>query len=393
MILIITPWLNNTAGSQFSYLSAYSYDLNGNLTTLNRNIESGSVIDLLGYNYEDGLENNLLTQVTDGVVGDLGVKDGQALDNYQYDKAGNLVKNKQEKTNIIWNHYGKVNTVFHDDRDANGTGNMYTTNFLYDATGNRRLKNVGTSTFQAGQSTGYSVIATFYVRDAQGNIISIYEADASPSATPPTAKWKEVALYGSSRLGTVDPNFSYIPNVAASLPDNPIFISENLQLSLGRKRYEITNHLGNVMATLSDRREPIDVDNVGIADYYEPVVLSATDYYPFGMDMPGRTYQSGDYRYGFNGKEQDTNGEWDDLTHYDYGFRIYNPGIGRFLSVDPLTKSYPYYTPYQFAGNKPIMAIDLDGLEEYYIINSITVGRDFIAALKSRGKDLIPRFG
>lgn len=33
------------------------------------------------------------------------------------------------------------------------------------------------------------------------------------------------------------------------------------------------------------------------------------------------------------------------------------------LSVDPLTKSYPWYTPYQFAGNMPIVAIDLDGLE------------------------------
>jgi hypothetical protein len=50
---------------------------------------------------------------------------------------------------------------------------------------------------------------------------------------------------------------------------------------------------------------------------------------------------------------------------YDYGFRIYNALLGRFLSVDPLTKSYPFYTPYQFAGNKPIWAIDLDGLEEY----------------------------
>lgn len=40
----------------------------------------------------------------------------------------------------------------------------------------------------------------------------------------------------------------------------------------------------------------------------------------------------------------------------------------RFLSVDPLTKDYPWYTPYQFAGNKPIMAIDLDGLEENVVI-------------------------
>jgi hypothetical protein len=43
--------------------------------------------------------------------------------------------------------------------------------------------------------------------------------------------------------------------------------------------------------------------------------------------------------------------------------RIYDSRLGRFLSVDPLTKSYPWYTPYQFAGNTPIWAIDLDGKE------------------------------
>jgi len=71
---------------------------------------------------------------------------------------------------------------------------------------------------------------------------------------------------------------------------------------------------------------------------------------------------AGVYRYGFNGKELDT--EVASTTTYDYGFRIYNPALGKFLSVDPLTNSYPWYTPYQFAGNKPIWAIDLDGLEE-----------------------------
>ena len=51
-------------------------------------------------------------------------------------------------------------------------------------------------------------------------------------------------------------------------------------------------------------------------------------------------------------------------AQYDYGFRIYDPRVGRFLSVDPLTASYPWYTPYQFAGNNPIQFIDLDGLEQ-----------------------------
>lgn len=73
----------------------------------------------------------------------------------------------------------------------------------------------------------------------------------------------------------------------------------------------------------------------------------------------------GAYCYGFNGKEKDDEGEWGSSTVYDYGFRVYDPGIAKFLSVDPLAPEYPWYTPYQFAGNKPIRFIDLDGLEEY----------------------------
>jgi hypothetical protein len=48
----------------------------------------------------------------------------------------------------------------------------------------------------------------------------------------------------------------------------------------------------------------------------------------------------------------------------DYGKRMYDPRVGRFLSVDLLTKSYPELTPYQYASNTPIQAIDLDGLEK-----------------------------
>lgn len=86
---------------------------------------------------------------------------------------------------------------------------------------------------------------------------------------------------------------------------------------------------------------------------------------PFRMLLVGRNWRTGsDYRYGFNGKEADleTYGEG---NIYDYGFRIYNPRLGKFLSVDPLTQNYPWYTPYQFDGNTPIWAIDLDGLEEW----------------------------
>jgi RHS repeat-associated protein len=74
-----------------------------------------------------------------------------------------------------------------------------------------------------------------------------------------------------------------------------------------------------------------------------------------------------DYRYAFNGKEKD-----DELkgegNSYDYGFRMHDPRIGRFLSVDPLGHNFPWYSSYQFAGNKPIIAIDLEGAEEFIVI-------------------------
>jgi RHS repeat-associated protein len=84
-------------------------------------------------------------------------------------------------------------------------------------------------------------------------------------------------------------------------------------------------------------------------------------YYAFGWEMPGRKYNTGNYRHGFNGKENDR--EWGDQLIQDYGFRLYNPAIGKFLSVDPLSPDYPELTPYQFAHNRPIEFIDIDGLE------------------------------
>ena len=69
------------------------------------------------------------------------------------------------------------------------------------------------------------------------------------------------------------------------------------------------------------------------------------------------------YKYRYNGKEQLSSFQ----GRYDYGFRMYDAGVARFLSVDPLTKKYPELTPYQFASNTPIQAIDLDGLEAFFV--------------------------
>jgi len=146
-----------------------------------------------------------------------------------------------------------------------------------------------------------------------------------------------------------------------------------LALNLGTFTNPLTLEITN-----SSNNQTFELDNItltqdGIAgvSYYTAQLVSAQDYYPFGTTLPGRTFQDdrfSGYRFTFNGKELDKEGMGGGGSTYDYGFRIYNAQLGKFLSVDPLTKSYPWYTPYQFAGNMPISAIDLDGLEELVVI-------------------------
>lgn len=88
--------------------------------------------------------------------------------------------------------------------------------------------------------------------------------------------------------------------------------------------------------------------------------------------MQGRKFVAANsYRYGFNGKENDNEVKGEG-NQQDYGMRIHDPRLGRFLSVDPITKQYPELTPYQFASNTPIGAIDLDGLEAKVSIENNT---------------------
>jgi RHS repeat-associated protein len=69
------------------------------------------------------------------------------------------------------------------------------------------------------------------------------------------------------------------------------------------------------------------------------------------------------YRFGFNGKENDDEAYGDD-NQQDYGMRVYDPRVGRFLSVDPLFKGYPWNSTYAFAENDVIRSVDLDGGEK-----------------------------
>ena len=238
----------------------------------------------------------------------------------------------------------------------------------------------------AGVNPQSSWIYTYYERDAKGNILAVYKRTFTGSSGHDGfhdhVKLMEHDIYGSTRLGIRDGNsadewvttFSGTCGTSAgsmftgvSYDMGPyIFTSgapTNFTRVMGYKEYEATNHLGNVLETFSDKRIPTCGTGGSSATvaYYQPDIKSATDYYAFGGQEPNRTFSGGNSQYGFNGKEKDNEVYNGDGNSYDYGARQYNPRLGRWMSIDPLAIKYPELSPYSFAGNSPIAAMDPDG--------------------------------
>jgi RHS repeat-associated protein len=126
--------------------------------------------------------------------------------------------------------------------------------------------------------------------------------------------------------------------------------------SLGEKQYELSNHLGNVLVTVSDRKLAEGTEG-STASGYRAEVLFASDYYPFGMQMPGREYSAEEYRYGYQGSEKDNEiaGEGNMYTTH---FRALDTRIGRWLSVDPKASKNTWQSPYSSMDNNPVRNID-----------------------------------
>ncbi len=381
----MNAYKNNPANTQpntFSpelmddYRERISYDPNGNILTYDRNGTTappkagtgtgGKDMDVLTYKYlytkTDNTKGeyipgtapadlksytNQLASVQDA-IGDANYTidiDNQDAFNYEYDKIGNLVKDKKEGIlNISWTVYGKISSITKDaDKNQATTNDRTTIEYTYDAAGNRISKTVIPP---SGSGTAKT---TIYARDASGNTMSVYERETSGEL-----KQTEVHLYGSSRIGMVTEQSK--PWVT----DNDLASAKISTFTRNEKIFELNNHLGNVLVTISDKRKAVDSDADSDIDYYDADVVSANDYYPFGMMMPGRKYNSGKYRYGFNGKENDNEvkGEGNSI---DFGARVYDPRVGRFLSLDPFSQVFPGNSPYCYSANNPLLFIENNG--------------------------------
>lgn len=328
------------------YKENISYDANGNILSYKHNGDKsngaqGYVMDNLTYQYNktDGkLQNNKLRQVTEA----LGLSDAAYTDdidnqtdpnNYVYDAIGNLTKDTKEHiANIEWTVYGKISRITKDD------GKLIS--YTYDASGNRISKIVSDTP-----------VVTYYVRDASGNVMSVYATKYLSGSY--TATQAEIHLYGSSRLGIYNIN----RDVTHLQPANHIDIISTFER--GNKFFELSNHLGNVFVTVSDKKIQHTSSNTTV-EYYTADVVTANDYYPFGMQMPGRkfTQPNSSYRYSYNGQEK-TNEISGAGNHTTAMFWEYDTRTGIRWNRDPVVD--PSISPYATNEDNPIKNSDPNG--------------------------------
>ncbi|MFI5171123.1 MAG: RHS repeat-associated core domain-containing protein, partial [Chitinophagales bacterium] len=357
----------NEANPTLKYGNSFEYDANGNILTQVRNDASNNTFDNLSYKYLETAGNRLQnrlyhveeTEPDNDMPDDIDHIDAFEPDPnlinsdniFSYDELGNLVKDEGSKiASISWTVSGKIRNIV---RESGST--LPDLEFRYDASGNRIMKIVK----PAGSGNDPNQwITTHYVHDAAGHIMVTYEETTPSNATEYILK--ERTIYGSSRVGIYTRE---VDMIAATMSDEG-------SRDLGKKCLELTNHLSNVLAVVSDKKIPIQDGSTGDIDYFLADIVSVSDYYPFGAPLVGRAHDTENYRFGFNGKENDNEVKYDVNddpiigAQQEYGMRIYDNRIARFLSVDPLTASYPFKTPYDFAENGPIQYLDLDGLEK-----------------------------
>jgi RHS repeat-associated protein len=345
------PFVWAGSGAQ-RYANSFTYDANGNILTQSRADQANVVFDNLSYAYDydqDGfLKNNRLRRVDDAVSGSLpldDIEDQGSAYNYVYDAIGQLVLDNQEQiASIDWRIDGKIASI--NRTSGSGKADL---DFEYDALGNRVAKKV----VNGGQLTE----TIYYIRDANGEVMAVYQFTLQQEQAH--LKLQEQHIYGSARLGVRKVDEEMIGAV------DPSDVGEFDRVR-GMKRYELSNHLGNVLTVISDRKIAT-VDN-GVNIYYHAEIISYSDYYPFGAPMSqsttDRTWSVEEYRFGFQNQEED-NELWEGAVTYKY--RIEDPRLGRFFSVDPLYADFPWNSNYAFSENRVVDCLELEGLEAFKI--------------------------
>jgi hypothetical protein len=386
------------------YFTEYNYDAMGNITHLKRianqtylppGVAPIGTMDDLSYSYTYDVNNHLvhnrLGRVQDAVSTPYSEDlETQSAGNYTYDETGNLITDAAEQIqSIAWNVYGKIKGI------TRSGGNKPELEYGYGPSGQRVNKTViPQSVGNREQEKKWS--RTWYVRDASGNTMATYTQAVHENKhaithaiinTVATFTLAEQHLYGSVRLGYTELN-RLMDSAVLNTPgynSNQSFDNYTWQavtintlatpydyawggtwnllngkgITRGNKRYELSNHLGNVLVTVSDRHLAVDINNNTVGEYFQPFVQSIQDYFPFGSSLPGREWKVNGYRYAINTQEKEPE-LGDGMSSAE--FWMFDGKLGRRWNVDP--KDQVHTSNYAVNGNNPLYYLDKNGDEK-----------------------------
>lgn len=310
------------------YNETISYDLNGNIKTLQRNAPSlngisAELIDDLDYS----IDGNKIVKVEDYTSNPTGYEGGG--NELNYDGNGNMITMPDRLIEqISYNYLDLPNEI----RFQEGKKNI---NYLYRADGTKLKKQLmatGENGEMYGSSTEY--LDSFHYSSASGDEIWAMFQEAGGQA------------YEQEAFTAFFNEVSHHQNVLKFVPTAEGFYD----FQNNKYIYQYRDHLGNVRVNFLK-------NNNGIAE-----VLDQNDYYPFGLnhvrpEEPSYFGQGSYTNYKYNGKELQESGM------YDYGWRQYMPDLGRWGVIDQLAE-HPNQTdksPYSFTWNNSINFVDPDG--------------------------------
>jgi RHS repeat-associated protein len=337
-----------------------AYDLNGNILGLHRSV-NGTKVDGLTYNYSVGNRLNAVTDAETNTDTRYFTDLNKTGADYTYDAMGNMITDANKHlTGIAYNH-----------------------------------QNLPTQIQRTGESTS-GKMKYYYTGTGQKLMVEIFDTTATaPTASKTRYYLGGIILKGNDVEFVNTPEGRAVPKLSLWKNPNGSIVNPTGSPSKFAYEYHLKDHLGNlrVACRCGDPTRDTTTNIIDSLAARQPAMAVQTnDYDAWGLDFGSSSpisFGEGSgvrSRYLYNGKEQVTDLG---LGLSEYGFRWYDAGIAKFVQVDPLADKYAYKSTYDYAENKPISGVDLDGLEFYYTSDGVLLGqRTFGADGKPLSKEI-----
>lgn len=351
-LLAATTTLNNAT----SAMVTYAYNELGQLQT--KNLGNASTITNQ-YNIQGWLVSQSSPKFSmaldyfsagrrDGNITRLSWGQGTATDQYytlSYDKFGRMTTgiHSLSKFNETIGGYDLNGNIKSLTRTANGSTSD---NFTYTYNGNRLTNLSGITGTYAYDDSGNLTNDPRKSLNFAWNSLNLLQEVKNGS----TIKAKYLYSYDGAKMKVQDANnangYDYLGSLVLVKTNNTITPECNFGEGIIRGSevmYFEKDHLGSTRTVLNA----------------SGTVLEKNDYYPFGLRHANSSYViTANNRYKFNGKEDQMVGS---LGLLDFGFRMYDPMLGRWQGIDPLAEKYLSTSPYVYCANNPVNAVDPDG--------------------------------